>query len=184
MHATLPANLAPVSAVRIDSELRCPVHASRPRSCQSAVVPPAESGLSCHVLIADNDAAVSSLLTEVLVRLGLQVRHAFDGEVARRMARDPAVGVLICDLDMPRLSGLEVLESLASLSRPPQAIVVSGYLDAAVQDRLVGLPYVRELLRKPFDLLEFAERVSAMAASFDRVQGGVSWAEDSEAAGG
>lgn len=140
--------------------------------------------MRCHILIADNDAAVSSLLTEVLVRLGLQVRHAFDGEVARRMARDPAVGVLICDLDMPRVSGLEVLESLASLSRPPQAIVVSGYLDAAVQDRLLGLPYVRDLLRKPFDLLEFADRVSAMAASFERAQGDAPGSERGDAVGG
>ena len=139
--------------------------------------------MRCHILIADNDAAVSSLLTEVLVRLGLQVRHAFDGEVARSMARDPAVGVLICDLDMPRISGLEVLESLANLSRPPQAIVVSGYLDAAVQDRLVGLPYVRELLRKPFDLLDFADRVSVMAASFERGQCDASGSERGDAAG-
>lgn len=139
--------------------------------------------MRCHILIADNDAAVSSLLTEVLVRLGLQVRHAFDGEVARSMARDPSVGVLICDLDMPRVSGIEVLESLASMSRPPQAIVVSGYLDAAVQDRLVGLPYVRELLRKPFDLLDFADRVSAMAAAFERGRADASVAELGDAAG-
>lgn len=140
--------------------------------------------MRCHILIADNDAAVSSLLTEVLVRLGLRVRHAFDGEVARSMARDPAVGVLICDLDMPRVSGLEVLESLANLRRPPQAIVVSGYLDAAVQDRLGGLPYVRELLRKPFDLLEFADRVFAMAAAFELAQGGAQEAESGDVTSG
>ena len=116
------------------------------------------------VLIADNDTAVSGLLTEVLVRCGLSVRHAFDGEAARQMAREPLVRVLVCDLDMPRLSGIEVLESLGDLPVPPRAVVISGYLDAAVQERLQALSYVCEILRKPFDLLEFAGKVHALAA--------------------
>jgi len=115
------------------------------------------------VLIADNDTAVSGLLTEVLVRSGLSVRHAFDGEAAREMAREPLVRVLVCDLDMPRLSGIEVLESLATLPVPPQTVVISGYLDAAVQERLQALRYVCHILRKPFDLLEFAGKVRALA---------------------
>jgi CheY-like chemotaxis protein len=117
------------------------------------------------VLIADNDSAVSALLTEVLVRRGLTVWHAFDGETARQKAREPAVGVLVCDLDMPRASGLEVLESLRDLVRPPLTVVVSGYLDTALQERLRALPHVREVLRKPFDLLAFAARVNQLVGS-------------------
>jgi DNA-binding NtrC family response regulator len=102
-----------------------------------------------HVLIADNDAAVSSLLTEILVRGGLTVQQAFDGVTAGALVRDPAVRVLVCDLDMPRASGLEVLESMLGMANAPAAVVISGYLDAAIADRLRRLPHVREVLRKP-----------------------------------
>lgn len=115
------------------------------------------------VLIADNDGAVSSLLTEVLVRSGLAVTHAFDGEVARVRARLPGLRVLVCDLDMPRASGLEVLESLRDLPHPPATVVISGYLDNDVYERLSRLPHVRHVLRKPFDLLAFAECVRQLA---------------------
>jgi CheY-like chemotaxis protein len=111
------------------------------------------------VLIADNDRAVNGLLREVLSRLGLPVLQAFDGHAARDMARGPGVRVLVCDLDMPGASGVEVLESLRDLTRPPLAIVVSGYLDVHVRDRLAALPFVRDVLGKPFDLLRFADRV-------------------------
>lgn len=74
------------------------------------------------VLIADNDRAVSSLLTDVLVRAGLRVRHAYDGEEARTMAQAGGCKVLVCDLDMPKLSGLEVLEALADSASPPFAL--------------------------------------------------------------
>ncbi|MFY9343734.1 MAG: response regulator [Planctomycetota bacterium] len=115
-----------------------------------------------HVLIADNDPAVSSLLTEILVRSGLAVEHAGDGEQARIRARASDVAALVCDLDMPKRSGIEVLESLADLAAPPPTVVVSGYLDDAVRARLARLPFVRETLRKPFDLFVFARAVLAL----------------------
>jgi CheY-like chemotaxis protein len=115
------------------------------------------------VLIADNDRAVSSLLGEVLARAGLAVQCVFDGETAREKAREHGVAVLVCDLDMPRRSGVEVIESLADLSQPPLVVVVSGYLDGGIQRRLGAMPYVRGVLPKPFDLLAFAEKVRVLA---------------------
>ena len=115
------------------------------------------------VLIADNDRAVSALLTEVLTRVGLAVQPVFDGETARLKAREHGVAVLVCDLDMPRLSGLEVIESLAQLANPPLVVVVSGYLDGRIHRRLSAMPFVRGALSKPFDLFDFAERVRVLA---------------------
>jgi len=117
------------------------------------------------VLVADNDPAVSALLREVLVRAGLAVRQAFDGEQARAAVRDPDVAVVVCDLDMPRVAGIEVLESMGDLVRPPPTIVVSGFIDDAIRQRLDRLGHVRVVLRKPFDLLAFAARVRELAGS-------------------
>ena len=120
------------------------------------------------VLIADNDRAVNGLLTDVLRRVGLEPLHAYDGDEARVLARRPGLRVLVCDLDMPGASGLEVLESLRDLAEPPRAVVVSGYLDAAVEARLAELPFVHEVLRKPFDLLRFAATVRQLVGAADR----------------
>lgn len=114
------------------------------------------------VLIADNDRAVSSLLGEVLARKGMRVAHAYDGEAAAAMAREPDVAVLVSDLDMPKRHGLEVLASLVDLPTPPPVIVVSGYLDRAIEAQLGRLPFVRAVLRKPFDLFAFADRALAL----------------------
>lgn len=117
------------------------------------------------VLVADNDRAVNDLLREVLTAFGLTVQQAFDGRAASRLARDPSVRVLVCDLDMPGAPGLEVLESLADLPQPPASIVVSGYLDATVRSRLGALPFVRDVLGKPFDLMQFATRVRELVVA-------------------
>jgi CheY-like chemotaxis protein len=120
------------------------------------------------VLIADNDPAVNGLLRDVLERSGLAVVQAFDGRTALALAREPQVRVLVCDLDMPGASGVEVLEALALLPVPPDAVVVSGYVDAAVRTRLRALPFVREVLGKPFDLMAFAGRVAELLAASGR----------------
>lgn len=117
------------------------------------------------VLLADNDRAVSALLTELLRRFGVAVEPAYDGEEAKAKARDPGIHAIVCDLDMPKASGVEVLESLADLASPPPAIVISGYIDEAVRQRLQRLPFVRDVLRKPFDLLAFAARVKRLATA-------------------
>lgn len=117
-----------------------------------------------EVLIADNDRAVSGLLADVLGQSGIEPGHAYDGQEAKRRARDPGVRVLICDLDMPGASGLEVLESLRDLERPPLVVVVSGYLDGPIEAQLRTMSFVREVLRKPFDLLGFAAIVRRLLA--------------------
>jgi DNA-binding response OmpR family regulator len=117
------------------------------------------------VLIADNDRGVSGLLTEVLSRAGVPVVHAYDGEAAQRLAADPAIRVVVTDLDMPGASGLDVVESLRSRRSPPLVIVISGYLDAEVRTKLGACPFVREVLGKPFDLLAFASRVRDLLAA-------------------
>ena len=117
------------------------------------------------VLIADNDRAVSGLLTEILQQSGLHVTNSYDGKDAQILARDGAIRVLVCDLDMPGASGLEVLESLRDLPFPPKSVVISGYLDPAIEARLRELTFVHEVMRKPFDLLMFAAVVRRLSGS-------------------
>lgn len=114
------------------------------------------------VLIADNDSDVSDLLRDVLQRRGLHVERCFDGEAAGAMVRELGVQVLVCDLDMPRASGVEVVDGLSDMANPPAVVVISGFMDAATEQRLRAQPFVREVLRKPFDVLLFAHRVEAL----------------------
>jgi two-component system nitrogen regulation response regulator GlnG len=133
------------------------------------------------VLIADNDEAVSGLLVEVLRQSGISPEQAFNGLEALKRCQAGDLKVLICDLDMPGATGLEVLESLRGLEQAPQVVVISGYLDASIQQQLVGMPFVRETLRKPFDLMVFAATVRRLLGQAEH---GVAPPEDPPAESG
>ncbi|MBM3963175.1 MAG: response regulator [Planctomycetes bacterium] len=141
---------------RVCARSQRPVVSDRRGRTVSVMPPPT-------ILLADNDRAVSSLLVELLKRFGVTAVPAYDGEDAKVRGREPGLAAIVCDLDMPRASGVEVLESLADLPAPPPAIVISGFVDEAVRARLARLPFVRAILRKPFDLLAFARTVRSIA---------------------
>lgn len=115
------------------------------------------------ILLADNDAPVNDLLQQVLLAEGVACESVLDGAVALERVQAGGVDVLVTDLDMPRLTGLELIEAISVLPQPPRVVVVSGFIDAAVEARLAGAPVVELVLRKPFDVLEFAQSVAALA---------------------
>ena len=107
-------------------------------------------------LIADNDVGVRGLLAELARRQGFVVRVAADGLAAQEALAAGDVDLLVCDLDMPRLSGQQLVAGLAGFVRVPLVVVVSGYVDAAIQASLMAQRGVRVVLRKPFDVMAFA----------------------------
>ena len=116
------------------------------------------------VLVADNDGGVNDLLREVLSRFGLRNAAVSDGMSALRYLERGGVSLLVCDLDMPEMSGRELIERLAELPEAPPVLVVSGYLDARSERDLASRPGVRGVFRKPFDVFAFAEKAAEVVA--------------------
>lgn len=122
------------------------------------------------VLVADNDRGVNDLLREVLSRVGLRTAAVADGAAALQVIAEGGVALLVCDLDMPKLGGRDVLATLARLPDPPPVIVVSGYLDADTERALAAHGHVRGVFRKPFDVFSFAETARRLVAAATEVE--------------
>jgi CheY-like chemotaxis protein len=113
------------------------------------------------VLIADNDVGVNALLADILADRGLTCESVHDGEAAWARLQAGGVDVLVTDLDMPRLDGRELIRRLSQLSVCPATVVISGFMDRDFEATLDRHPGVRHVLRKPFDVLRFADLVAA-----------------------
>jgi signal transduction histidine kinase/CheY-like chemotaxis protein/purine-cytosine permease-like protein len=91
------------------------------------------SGARRRVLIADDDAAHVELLRDVLVPLGFVVASAADGQRCLEMAADAVPDLVILDIAMPGMSGLEAAEQLrARFGEALKILILSGnFHDAA-----------------------------------------------------
>jgi two-component system repressor protein LuxO len=95
-----------------------------------------------RVLIAEDDAGARLLLESALDRLGHDTLVAADGEEALRAVRDLLPELVLLDVRMPGLSGIDVAQQIAA--RHPEVVVVL----ISVEER-VDLPAARELARVP-----------------------------------
>lgn len=95
------------------------------------------------VLIVDDERHIVEVLAQLLEDEGYAVRRAYDGETALRHVEEEPPDLVLSDVAMPRLGGIELAERLAARQIP---VVL---MSAAVTDpRLPGVAFVP----KPFDL--------------------------------
>ena len=115
------------------------------------------------ILIADDDPSVREFLETVLRKEGCRVLTASDGQQAVAAASRQKVDVVLLDLRMPGVSGLEALQRLLEVDERVVVIVLTGYgaLDTAREAMRLG---AYDYVTKPFDPA-FLEEVIADSLS-------------------
>lgn len=107
----------------------------------------------------DDESTVRRFAARVLLEEGYVVEEATDGAEAlvRVRADGPAVDVVVSDVVMPRLNGVELLQALNALRPALPVILMSGY--AAVQLAGMGIATPCGMLAKPFSGERLIEEV-------------------------
>jgi DNA-binding response OmpR family regulator len=113
-----------------------------------------------RILVIEDDASISWGLQMNLEAEGYRVRVAEDGETGLQLAQQEAYDLLILDVMLPKLNGLEVLRALRSNGDTMPIIVLSAR--GAEMDKVVGLELgAEDYITKPFGLAELLARVKA-----------------------
>lgn len=79
-----------------------------------------------RILVVDDEPMLRELFSEVLVGAGYEVSVAVDGVEAMERVRAESFDLMLLDVWMPRMNGLEVLGRLHELPSPPRVIVTTG----------------------------------------------------------
>jgi DNA-binding response OmpR family regulator len=127
---------------------------------------------SATILLVDDEESVQKLLTYPLEHEGFRVLHAQDGEEALRRFEAEHVDLVVLDLMLPKLDGLEVCRRLRAHSAVP--IIMLTARDDEL-DKVVGLELgADDYITKPFSIREFRSRVRALLrrASLNEADGG------------
>jgi two-component system, OmpR family, response regulator len=115
---------------------------------------------SATILLVDDEDAVQKLLTYPLEHEGFRVVQARDGEEALHRFEHEQVDLVVLDLMLPKLDGLEVCRRLRATSSVP--IIMLTARDDEL-DKVVGLELgADDYITKPFSIREFRSRVRAL----------------------
>lgn len=105
------------------------------------------------VLVADDEPKICRLLEQLLQAKGCTVRLAQDGLEALSQFRRKSADVVITDLKMPKLTGVELLAELKRLDPLVTVVVITAYpsIEGAVEAMKIG---ASDFLTKPFDVVQ------------------------------
>jgi DNA-binding response OmpR family regulator len=111
-----------------------------------------------QLLITDDDRDFRDSLAEALSRRGYGMLLASDGCEALEIIRLQPVHLMLVDMHMPRLSGLETLASLRKLEITTPCILMSAALDEQIVDQAERLS-TATVLAKPFSLRTITDAI-------------------------
>jgi two-component system alkaline phosphatase synthesis response regulator PhoP len=121
------------------------------------------------VLVVDDDVKTVELVKLYLERDGYQALTAYDGVEALRLARESCPDLIVLDLMLPDIDGLEVCRVLRHESDVPIIMLTARTTD---QDKLTGLGLgADDYVTKPFSPKVLAARVRAVLRRFPRERG-------------
>lgn len=116
--------------------------------------------MQTNILIVDDDVELCDLLKEFLEAEGLGVRIANDGRAGLDEARKPGLDLIVLDVMMPELNGMDVLKELRKESRIPVIMLTARGEDL---DRILGLELgADDYLPKPCNPRELLARIRAV----------------------
>jgi DNA-binding NtrC family response regulator len=104
-----------------------------------------------RILIAEDDRAIRRAIREILEMEGHAVDEAEDGVEALNKFEGISYDVLFCDIKMPKMDGLELMQSLRALGHQPEIVVMSGHgnIEMAVKALRLG---AYDFIEKPLNL--------------------------------
>lgn len=114
-----------------------------------------------RLLVVEDEKKVASFIKQGLEEEGYAVDVALDGQEGLEMARDPVHDLVILDISLPKMDGLQVLKKLRQQKVNTPVLLLT--VRATIEDKVLGLDAgADDYLTKPFAFQELVARVRAL----------------------
>jgi putative nucleotidyltransferase with HDIG domain len=111
------------------------------------------------ILIVDDDPSITAVIADTVISLGHDCLTAADGSEALDLVRNSNFEIVISDIRLPGLDGLELMEKTRQIKPNISFIITTGYTVDYQHDAIVGLG-ANDFIRKPFNGNEVKRKVN------------------------
>lgn len=116
--------------------------------------------MSRRVLVVDDEKLIVKGIRFSLEQDGMEVTCAYDGEEAVELAKETEYDIILLDIMLPKLNGVEVCQQIREFSNVPIIMLTAKGEDI---DKIMGLEYgADDYITKPFNILEVKARIKAI----------------------
>ena len=122
--------------------------------------------MAYRVMLVDDDDRISDLLSRFFSDLGYEVGRLEDGEAALEALREDPPDLLVLDIYLPKLGGLDVLHAMRLEGIPTPVITISGLPDEQMARDSLALG-ASHSTTKPFDLTALEQHLKPTLQALD-----------------
>ena len=113
-----------------------------------------------RILVVDDEKLIVKGIKFSLEQESMEVDAAYDGEEAFKLAKSNNYSLILLDVMLPKIDGLEVCRMIREFSNVPIIMVTAKGED---MDKIMGLEYgADDYITKPFNILELKARIKAI----------------------
>ena len=114
-----------------------------------------------RVLIVEDERRLSNIIKKGFIEDGFAVDQAFDGEEGQYLAESEQYDLVVLDIMLPKLDGLQVCKELRKKSIKTPVLMLTA--KSTLEDKVAGLDSgADDYITKPFSFVEFRSRVHAL----------------------
>ena len=116
--------------------------------------------MATRILVVDDEKLIIKGIKFSLEQDGMEVDCAYDGEQALDMAKENSYDLILLDLMLPKMDGLQVCQTIRTFSNVPIIMLTAKGED---MDKILGLEFgADDYITKPFNILEVKARIKAI----------------------
>lgn len=116
--------------------------------------------MAYHILVVDDEKLIVKGIKFSLEQDGMEVTPAYDGEEALQLTKNSNFDLIVLDVMLPKMDGLQVCQQVREFSQVPIIMVTAKGED---MDKIMGLEYgADDYITKPFNILELKARIKAI----------------------
>ncbi|WP_310593383.1 cell cycle two-component system response regulator CpdR [Pedomonas mirosovicensis] len=116
------------------------------------------------ILLAEDDDSMRAFLAKAIQRAGYEVEAVDRGTAALPLIATGTFDLLLTDIVMPEMDGIELAQRAAALAPNMQVVFITGFAAVAL-NRPEGAPQNAKVLSKPFHLRELISEIERMLAA-------------------
>ena len=116
--------------------------------------------MAYHILVVDDEKLIVKGIKFSLEQDGMEVTAAYDGEEALQYIKEGNFDLVVLDVMLPKMDGLQVCQQVGDSAQLPIIVVTAKGEDV---DKIMGLEYgADDYITKPFNILELKARIKAI----------------------
>ncbi len=112
-----------------------------------------------RIMFVDDEPEILEILQDIFDGSSFEIVTAGTGEKAIRLVRESLIDLILCDLKLPDISGIEVLKKAKERQPGVMAILTTGYYDPLSHEKDEHAKVIDKFIPKPWDILSLKREI-------------------------